>query len=326
MPTLFESLQSKLNDQNELPLLAPQQDNVLAGLRAKTGKATTTSGPKASSIGEQSAVATAQGGLAQQRQAGALAASQLGAQVEAQNAKENTARNALASSERVAQNSLATQGQAASEQLAGQESMAVDKLQFDEKQRVEMLTVSADQQFRQLASEMAVNTDNIFREFERSNKELAYRKDAAQLEQVGFLMAMKDKSYMDELNRIGAERDLQDKMNYQEEMQRLVWGQELDLQMDQMKFKSKLNASQREWNEYLSRIDAEGALALAKATLADESRTQMISGVGNLAKAGIDAYYKSDEWQTRQDNEFQDLKESGEQVDYANDGSTAPVT
>ena len=296
MSTLFESLQAKLGNNDELTPLASQQKTIAESLRAKSGKAAATSGPAASSIGEQATQAAAQTGMAQQRQAGQLAASGIAGQAEAQAEKIATAKSALASNERVAQQGLARQGQGASEQLAGQEEMALGQSAFNETQRVEMVNVTADQKFRELASELGMSTDNIFREFERSNKELAFRQDGARIEQVGFMLAMRDKAYLDELNRIGIERDLTDKLNYKEDMQRLVWGQELSLMMDDLGFKTKLNANQREWNDTLARIDLSTALKLARSTLADEQQSQMISGTGNLAKAGIDAYYK--DWDT----------------------------
>lgn len=316
MPTLFESLQSNLANPDELTTLAPQQKSIASALQAKSGKAASTSTPGASSIGEQATAAAGQTGIDQQRQAGALAATQLGSQVEQQAAKVETAKNALASQDRTVTSGLASQAQGAAEATAASEQQGLGQVAFAEGQRVEQLNVTADQKFRELASEMGMSTDNIFRDFARSNQELAYRKDGARLEEVGFVLAMRDKSYMDELNRIGTERDLKDQLNFKEEMTKLVWGQQLDLAMDDMGFKTILNADQRTWNEKLGGIDIQTALQLAKATLADEQTSQMISGAGNTAKAGVDVYYKMNP-------NTDTTKQPDKAGDYVNDGDTA---
>ena len=294
MATLFDSLQKKLSQPNDVPGLglAPQQKTVADSLRAKAGKATAGAGPRASNLGEQSAIATGTAALGQAQTAGQILSTQIGAQVEDQRAKTQAAENQLASNERIANTALANASQGANEAVAGQEQMALDSLGQNETLKVEQINTRADQALREMASERGIAVDQIFRDRDRSAKELAFRKDAAELEQVGFLLAMKDKAYVDELERIGAERDLSDKLNFQEEMQNVILGENLTLMLDQMGGKSALMADQRTWNEYLAKIDADAALALAQATLADEAKAQMISGVGNLAKAGIDAYYQ----------------------------------
>lgn len=299
MQTLFDSLQKKLGD-NTLTPLAPQQAGVAAALRAKSGKAGASTSPAASNLGEAGAVANANAQAGQVQQAGQIQAANIGQQAQAQDAKVDAAQQDMASQRRIAQQGLATQGQVASETRAANEGMALDKVDFDEGQRTELLNVKADQALRELASERGISIDNIFREFDRSEKELAFRKDAAQLEQTGFILAMRDKQYLDELNRVGAERDLQDKLNFQDEMNRIVLGDELDKLFDELNFKRGLNANQREWDSYIASLDVHSAISMANAAIQDDSRNQMISGVGNTAKAGVDAYYKYDMDQKQQ--------------------------
>lgn len=291
MATLFDELQKKLaNPEGPAPTAA--QGGVLGALKAKTGKATTGSGPSASNVGEQGALGTVAATMGQTRLTGQIQGQQVAQAAQAQQAQVDTAKADMASQRAQANQTRAATTAAANEQRAGAQDMALGQVAFDESQKVEALNASADRSFRELAAEMKVNTDNIFREFAREEKSLAFRKDAAEIEQIGFMLALRDKAYIDELNRVATERDLQDKLNYQDEMTRLVLGDELERLMDDIGFKRALSANQREWDVYLANMDVETATALAAATMRDEGRSQMISGVGDTAKAGIDAYYK----------------------------------
>lgn len=308
MTTLFESLQKKLSSPDS-PLLAPRQDTIASALRAKTGKATTSSTPKASNLGEQVALDQGATALAQQGQAGAVQAQGLGAAAEQQADSQATAQRGLEAQGSMAQSALATQATAAAEQTAAQQQQALQSIGFNEAQKVDLLNANADQKLRELAGERGLSIDNIFREFARSEAELVFRRDAAELEQTGFLLSMRDKSYVDELNRIATERDLNDKMNYKDEMTRLVMGDELDKLMDELDFKRGLNANQREWDQRLASISEESALAIAQAAVRDEQRRTMVEGIGNTAKAGIDIYSKQGTGMF--DADYQKAKEQG---------------
>ncbi len=225
MPTLFDELQKKLGVSSTPALAAPQQQTIQNVLSAKSGKQTSGTGaPGASNLGEQSAIQQGQAASAQQAVQGAAQGAAIGAAADAQASKTATAKSALDSNATIANDALATAGSVATQQRGAAEAAATDSANFQEGQQTEVINVKADQALRQLAADHDLTVDNIFRDFHKSEQDLAFRKDAAELEQRGFLLAMRDKSYIDELNRIGSERDLSDKLNFKEEMNRVVLG------------------------------------------------------------------------------------------------------
>ncbi len=313
MTTLFDSLKRKLSGDGEDPtVLAPQQATIADTLRAKTGKATSAGTPGASNLGEQAATTTATTQLAQGSLAGRLAGLSVQQAAEGQAQQAQTAANVEAANTRMQEQGLATQRQAATSQTTATEQGGVQAAQLGETMKVTALNAAADQELRKLAADKQLNVDNIWRDFKTSEQELQYRKDAAQLEQTGFVLAMRDKAYVDELNRIGTERDLTDKMNYKDEMERVVLGDEMDKLMSDMDFKRSFNANQREWDTKLAGMSYDAALQIAQAAIAQDSKNQMFSGAGEAAKAGIDYKLKNPSTSTSRgpsgqiDEQFQD--------------------
>ncbi len=318
MPTLFDSLSKNLTSQAASPpMFAPQQADVASGLRAKSGKAPTSStAPKASNVGESAATGLATATVDAAAGNSALAGAKVENAAQTQQAKIDAADATLASQTRSAQAQQAQQAQLAGESTQATEQMATSQNLVQEQLKIAQINNSADQTLRSLAAEKETSVDNIFQGFESSEKELLYRRDASELEQIGFNLAMRDRAYVDEINRIGAERDLNDKLNFKAEMQDLVLGTELSNAMDEMGFKTKLNASQREWDYYIASIDVESAERLASAAVQDAGRMAMIGATGSLAKAGTDGYSAKEKGAF--DSDYQNYRQSGGRESYAN--------
>lgn len=290
MPTLFDKLEKKLSGaSNDVQLFAPQQAGIAGALRAKSGKGPGGGGvPAASNLGEQSAIGSAQSTLQQGAANAAIAGAKLGVAADTQAQKIAGAEAALANQASQANKALATQAQASGEQIQAQQDQAMAGLRADESRKVELLNHQASSQLKQLAADRGLTVDNLFRDFDFSERELAFRKDAARLEQLGFMMAMQDRAYLDELNRIGIERDLTDRIAYAEEMQNTIFGQNMSMVIDDLGFRRKLGDNQREWDRVLASMDLESAMAIAAAQARDANTTAMWSGGGAAVKAGID--------------------------------------
>lgn len=298
--TLFESLQKKLTEPAPAPVA--QQDTIANALRAKSGKAGSTSGPAASSIAQDTAMGAATDAQQQQALSGALMATNVQQAADAQAQQTELAKQNLASQRQTALADLTTNAQAQAMQLQGQEELAQNSTAEQERLKTQAVMATSERALRELATERNLSVDNIFREFERSNKELAFRKDAAAIEQAGFALALRDKDYLAELNRIASERDLTDKLNYRDEMTRLVMGDTMERLIDDLDFKKALNADQRTWNEKIAQMDLNMAIQLSQAAIRDEATREMWSAGGNIVKSGIDAYYKHDNKNTNNTN------------------------
>ncbi len=291
MATLFDSLQKKLNGDDEENTLAPEQGSLAAALTAKGGKAGAATGPAASTVGESTATAAGTSALDQGRQTGQLMGAQVGAQAGAEAAAAKTAAAGSAAAQREQAQTLATQAAGAQATVTQGEQQATSQINAKESLNVDQINAKADDTIRQLAADKSMSVDNIWREFTASSQDLAFRKDAAKIEEIGFTMAMRDKAYVDELNRIGAERQLTDKLNFQDESNRIQMGDALDQTMGQIQFKEALNADQRAWDIKLAQMSDEAAVMLAQAAISDAGKNQEISGAGEVMKAGINYYY-----------------------------------
>ncbi len=299
MATLFDSLQKKLNGDDEENTLAPEQGSLAAALTAKGGKAAPASGsPAASNITESAATTAGTTALDQGRQQGQLMGAQVGAQAGAEASAAKTAAAGSAAAQREQAQTLATQAAGAQATVTQGEQQATSQINAKEALNVDQINAKADDTLRQLASDRAITVDNIWREFGASSQDLQFRKDAAKIEEIGFTMAMRDKAYVDELNRIGTERQLNDKLNFQDESNRIQLGDQLANVMQQVDFKTALNADQRTWDIKLAQMSDQAAIMMAQAAISDAGKNQEISGIGQVAKSGIDYYYNPNRNQT----------------------------
>jgi hypothetical protein len=294
---LFDDIQDRLRQQQQSlaagGAVPPGTQQALgAAAQAGTGRATSGGVPRASNVGEQTAqaaagaqsaqlasrVGAAADRLATQTQAIDAAADAGTAKLRAQQSAFDTTQSAQAAS-RAATRAAATQSLATS--LAGQEQRGI---------------ASATQQFTNksadLASEGRAATDDVFAQFRQGTQELAFRQDQAQLEQVAQRLALQDKSYVDELNRIGTLRRLDDDNNWRSEMQRLTLGDKLSDVIANAKFTVDLNADQRAWDEQMSQLNSDTAWAVFQSELQSKNAGQTVQGLSGLAKTAVSAYQK----------------------------------
>jgi hypothetical protein len=305
---LFDEIQDRLRKQSQALAASPGPIGTQAGLTATVQAGTGRVGgavPRASNIGEQvtqgaaaaqsaqmaSRVGAAADRLASQSQSIGAAADAGAAKLQANQAAFDAGQGAQAAA-RATTRAAATESLNTS--LAGQErrGLATQTQQFTNK--------AAD-----LASEVGNAQDDLFAQFRQGTQELAFRKDAAQLEQTAQQLALKDKGYVDELERVGTLRRLDDSDNWRNEMQRLTLGDKLSSTLDSIKFKIDLNADQRTFDEQMSRMNADVASAVLLSKLQGANAQQTIQGATGLAKVGATAYNakssESDESQPESD-------------------------
>lgn len=296
MASLFDSLQKRLAEPAAQPLGGPQQQaqKVLAAKGGKAGRGAT--GPKASSVGQQVAQGAVQSGLQQGNLTGQLAGAQIQQQASGQQQQFNQQQQKLDAQQRTVESGLAAQGNIASQQLAAGEELAGMKRAGNEDAIRSQLNHTSDQTLRQLISERNITYDNLFSEFERSNLELEFRSDAADLEQRAFLLAMGDKAYTDELGRIGSERMLTNNINFKREMTATMLGENLSNLIDTLGWQEKMDTIGRERTTELANINITAALEIAMAALKDENRRMVAEGIGNAVTAGADAWSKNPDW------------------------------
>jgi hypothetical protein len=291
MTTFFTQLQKSLTQQ--APAVQSEQEQLEKLARARSGKATASTAPKASNVQESVALGAARAGQAQT----SLAAGTLGAgivqQGEAVKTAEKRAMNDLGQEKALTQNQMATQAQVARDAMASSALQSRASLSQNEMMRNQSIQQAADSQLKRMASERGVAVDMLFSEFQAESKQLAYRKDAAELDQIGVLLAMSDKAYLDELSRVGREMELVDNMNYERERTQIVLGNELSALMDELNFKTGYNATGRDFERMLAEINGTFAMQIANAVINDNNKRLVVQGVTDGVKAGADIAAKS---------------------------------
>ena len=290
MATLFNRLQQTLSEKGDAP--QPMQKRLESMLRAKTGKATTARGPGMSGLGEAAAIGEAKAGLRSQQMEGKLSAARLGTAATAQEQAIGRKEEGLASQQRMTERGLTTQLQTQQDKIRGQEQEA--ELGREERGRSAVTEINnrAEMGLQELAMQRNISLDNIFSTYERSSRELAFRKDAAELEQRGFELSMRDKAYLDKITMIAQEQSLENEISFKNETERLVWGENLQNFKDQMNWRSGRDVIQADWQKHLASIDIEAALQIGNMAADSTSQTSIAQGAGTIAAAGIKAKMK----------------------------------
>lgn len=285
MATLFDNLRDSLSQKGEAP--TSKQRQIESGLAAKTGKAAPTAGVLSSRLGEQAAIAGSKQQLTEQETAGRLTGEELVGKEKALAKQEERKLSALQSQKDLEQRGMASKATLEREGRAGAEELAGMELDAKKQQQLFAINTGAESSLREMAATRNIKMDSLFSSFKKSNVELEDRKDAAKLEQVGFLLAMQDQRYLDEINRVGNMKNLKNDISFQEEMNHLVWGQETSLLMNNLDFKWDQDVKDSDFAKQLSKIDIDAALSMANASLQEAQQQAMYEGGGTVLSAGL---------------------------------------
>lgn len=291
---LYDALQKRQqkNQQQALnvnagPSIAQTTSDMLG---TKTGKSTAgTSGPKASNLAEGAANDAATLGVNQAASEAGLAAKSLGVKEQAQTADVAAQEAALASQARVADTQLAAGAASAREANAQRQTLGIQSLQSREEMEVDRISSAAEQKINALLSEKKVSEDTLFQQFSHDNRELAYRRDAAQLESLAQTLALRDKAYLQTIDAVGREKNLQDEIAFRKESQDLILGEDLSQVISQLGWTEADLQSQRDFATRMATLDINSAAAILDAQLRSKATTQAISGIGTLATQGVGA-------------------------------------
>ncbi len=296
MATLLENLQARLASSPK-PVEPEPEMNLEEILQAKRGKAAIGGGASIGGSNVMSGIAndTAQNELAQQAQQGQVASAEIGGQVAQIDRSQQLGVDKLATQQRVGDADLAAKSQlertatSTNEALSSQKRFAEEALKTTELSNRATLTLSA------LAAERSIARDNIFSNAKMENADLAQRKDAASLEQKAFLLAMSDKSYLDQLEKIGVDRNLRDAIAFDKEAHNLTYGHDLAALLQQFEFQSGQNTKERSMKEQLSTLSNGQIIQLADLAAKQANMQALWTSGGKVASAAVDAWMKNDE-------------------------------
>lgn len=279
MATLFD----KLSQPAAPAVPANNQSRIETLLAAKKGKMGAPAGPAASNIGEQVIQDQNKGAMQQATMATSLEG---GVQQAKRTGLENTIQQAGDEQKQqfdmARQTAMADQGRGLAN-IAGQEAMQHQELDAAKTRKLQGINAKAESGLRNLAAQSSLELDDVFSNFKRSNQELEFRQDAANIEQLGTLLALQDRKYVDELNRIGETRKFYDQKNWNEEKARIIYGDNLNSLLNQLNFNRSEDISNRDFLAQMSNISIDQAVQMANAATADANA----KNVGTAATQAI---------------------------------------
>lgn len=295
---LYDALQKRLN-KAKAPLLAEAGDatagQTLAGIQAAKGGKAGAAQPQQASLAEQAA---AQGAVQDVQQAG----SQNDLQARAMRLAEqkdalDTAlgEQTLASQLSEGQANLAAGAATQRANVASQEALGMEKLAADSQMQQEGIVSRAEQAIANLVSSRKIEENNLFQQFSQEERELEFRRDAAAIEQMATMMALRDRSYVDEITRIGKLRNLSNELEYAKETARLVLGDETSTYLSKLNWGEQDLIDSLRFEEKLSQLSIDQAWSILKQKIAENNAASVASGATSAVKAGVDYYTEQDE-------------------------------
>jgi len=264
---------------------ASQQEAAKKLIQAKGGKAVAGAGPKASAVQAEATGQALQQKAGQQALMGAAQASQLGQQASTQEQQFKAAQERLAAQKRMATGEMAATGAMAREQMSAGAERSRKQLSANEEMKLNQMSSSFSQRTADLASQMGIAVDDIFAGFEQSNKQLEFRKDAAELEQAAFNLDMANDTLLREYNAIWSVQNLQNDLTFQKEYAKMQMGENTKAMLDQIGWQKAADADMRTFEEEIKTMDIDEAIALADASLKDSQHSMIASGLLTSVKA-----------------------------------------
>ena len=202
----------------------------------------------------------------------------------ARTGKQVSARGPQAGSmaERIATGS--TQMQLDQQQQAGQlaaEQLGTQQQGLETAQQQAMEGAQLQQQGRRQAAQL--QEEQILNQFQQGQRRLDNARDAAAMEQVAVNARLENRQYIDNLQRIGAQKRLDSGIEFQEELQRSIFSDMESLLSGDLQFNELMAASDNEFRKKMADIDINTALQIAADAEKSARVAGMYSGLGTAA-------------------------------------------
>lgn len=288
--SLYDALQKRLNKSTMGALSEAGKTDVgtqqAAIQTAGSGKALPGAAPAAPSLAEQAAASGAVDAVKTAADASSFQAQALGLAEQQEAAQTSLGQQQLDEQLRQGQQGLAAQATTQRANLASQQSQAFQRLDTQEEMKREAVTMQAEQAVANLLSNRKLSENDIFASFRQDERELEFRRDQAALEQMGTMMALRDRAYIDELDRIGRQRRLDDEQAFTKESARLALGDQLALYLDKLGWAEADLVDNLRFAEKLAQMDINQAWAMMKMATDANNAAMIASGATGLASAG----------------------------------------
>lgn len=147
-------------------------------------------------------------------------------------------------------------------------------------------------QLEEYRSAFERQSDNLLRDFERDSRQLDDTRTQAKTEQLGFLLRLQDKQYIDQLQMEGEKARLNTNLGFKEAAFRSQLEDNMTLFRNDQMFKKFVNSSEREFRDQLSKMDINYAMQVASNAQQAANQQSIFSGIGNVVSGGAAIYDK----------------------------------
>jgi len=256
----------------------------------QTGRVQQATGPAASGIGSQLAAQQAQAqqeALTSQQQ---QATEQLAGQIALGEEGQALAEKGLEQQRGQALSQLSAQGVMAAEQREAREDLKAMELEAKSSMFADKMTNAFANHLKDLATERGIAEQDMFAAFNREQQSLSADKAAARLHQLGHVLALSDRQYVDTIMTIAKEENLRDELEFKQTSYELIMGKDLELMQDRMDFQAALNMDAREFKKEMFNMDMDTAMELAEIAAKEANYIQAVQGLSGIAKGGMNMY------------------------------------
>lgn len=177
-------------------------------------------------------------------------------------------------------------------QVAQQANVAQQGQQVQEatqNQKVEEATQEVGQARQLNTLQNKVKTDQILGDLERSKGEIDVNRQNAALEQVGTNLRLQNSQYIDQLKNEGTRARLQDAASFNDSLAKSIFQDQASVLQEQLGNKSILDATDREYNRLLSKMDVETAYEVFKQDQKTKIEKARWEGFGSVIGMGAGA-------------------------------------
>ena len=176
----------------------------------------------------------------------------------------------------------AQEGLMASQQLAQQEAL----LSQQKKQEQQQLA----QQQKETQSQIQGRKEELFQDFNQGKVDLQTQEGKAKAEQLGFLTRLSADKYVNQLQTEGAKSRLDQGLNFEEELTKSIFGDQMDMLKDSYDFKTLYNMNQRDFDKEMKAMSLENAIRVAKQEAKAEGKRKMWEGLTSGGTAVLSSF------------------------------------
>lgn len=170
------------------------------------------------------------------------------------------------------------------------QQQGLEQQQAQQNQQAEIQGQQIGQQRRANTLQNKVQTEQILNDLERSKGQIDLQSQKAKVDQVAQNLRLSTQQYVDNLQREGSRKRLDNSASFQEELNKSILGDQQDLLQKQLGNRDVLQASDRDFKKAMNNMQLSDARNLFQKNMKQQKQRALYSTIGAATSAGIGAY------------------------------------